>query len=366
MLKCKWIVCLAVLSLIAAGCEKEEVNESADEAKESAAADSPDDEGKAKPGPDKQSGPFQSSGAVSLEGTEVSGQAMDVIAGGPSGTAFVAIKEAPGVGLLAEKDGALTVAPTVKDGKLEGATELFWQDGGKKLAAVNKWAKDGVKLFDVDAKKGVLSNRKDIAAPVQFDNAITPDGQFFYSVPPRENTITIAKRNGDAFEKTGTAELGLTSDNESGSSQFLAISPDGKHLYATTNKKFDKDRKQLADHRLYVYALDAKSGKLEEVEHYEHDKDKLPLYQPKSLAVSPDGKYVAVGFSRSFVGQASVFERDAKTGKLKYVTTGKFVGKGELSDKLIGPDGLAFSSDSKKLYVAEGDLPAVVAFDMSL
>ena len=119
----------------------------------------------------------------------------------------------------------------------------------------------------------------------------------------------------------------------------LAVSPDGKHLYAAS---------AVAD-AVAVFARDALSGSLTFVEAELNGVGGVNgLYGAGSAAVSPDGKHVYIaGFSDDAV---AVFSRNATTGRLTFVEFLKD-GVGGV-EGLDGAHSVTVSPDGKHVYVA--------------
>jgi 6-phosphogluconolactonase (cycloisomerase 2 family) len=129
----------------------------------------------------------------------------------------------------------------------------------------------------------------------------------------------------------------------------LALSPDGKHLYAAS--QFDDS--------LTVFARDASTGTLTWVETRNEDEDELSgMKGAVTVLISGDGRHVYLAASSE--GAIAVFARDPATGKLTFVE--------EVKDRVGGVRGiggvfsLALTEDGRKLYAAAFDDGAIVHF----
>lgn len=116
----------------------------------------------------------------------------------------------------------------------------------------------------------------------------------------------------------------------------LVTSPDGKYLYATA----------WSASTIVVYACDAKTGLLTEVQQLKSDRD---LDGCTSMYLSLDGKFAVANAFRSKT--IVLFERDVETGRLRYLDAAR---EGER-----GVEGLSwsidccFSPDGKYVYACD-------------
>jgi DNA-binding beta-propeller fold protein YncE len=202
--------------------------------------------------------------------------------------------------------------------------------------------------------------------------AISPDGRNVYVASSRSDAIAVFARDpqtGALRQPPGTggciaakgadgcaAAVGLNGPNS------LAISPDGRNLYATSR----------ASNTITVFSRNRSSGALSQLPAGAGCISGLPvpncangraLVGPDVVVVSPDGRNVYVG---SFFGNAvAVFGRSQPSGALTQPagtagciaeTTG-----GCASGLALGaPEGMAISGDGADVYVATALSNAVV------
>lgn len=204
-------------------------------------------------------------------------------------------------------------------------------------------------------------------APVLGSNAMamSPNGKSLYVVSGRSDAIAIFKRNaktGKLAQGKGTAGcVAVNGANGCGTARALdgpnsvAVSPDGKNVYATSVKS----------NSIAIFRRNAKTGALKQAPVASGciAGVVLPgcttgraLLGPDVVAISPDGKNVYVG---AFAGSAIVtFDRDASTGLLTQPTdtTGCLVNvatDGCTTGLALGnPEGMAISGDGDNVYVA--------------
>ncbi|MBD2416000.1 hypothetical protein FACHB389_34100 [Nostoc calcicola FACHB-389] len=185
-----------------------------------------------------------------------------------------------------------------------------------------------------------------------FYTAISPDGKFLYASGYDDSAVVVFERN----QETGQLSFVEVQKDDTngvdglGSAEALALSPDGKFLYAAG----------YSDSAVAVFERDELTGQLSFVEVQKDDTNGVDgLANATSVTVSPDGKFLyATGYGDSAV---AVFECDELTGKLTFVEVQK--------DDTNGVDGLAgalfvtVSPDGKFLYAAGADESAVSVFE---
>jgi 6-phosphogluconolactonase (cycloisomerase 2 family) len=181
--------------------------------------------------------------------------------------------------------------------------------------------------------------------------ALSPDGKHLYASGMADNAVAVFRRSSE-----GKLTFAETLHDQKDDPQFgilatsgLAVSPDGKQLYVTGQ----------GDDALAVFSRNASTGHLKLVSIYAQGIDDVEgLYGAMAVKVSPDGKRVYT--TGMYDGTVSVFDRDATNGTLTFVESHK---------NMTGPTTcLAFaraitvSPDSHHVYVAGASSSAVNVF----
>jgi 6-phosphogluconolactonase (cycloisomerase 2 family) len=180
---------------------------------------------------------------------------------------------------------------------------------------------------------------------------VSPDGKHLYAAGRDDNAVAVFSRD----STTGTLTFVEVNMNGVGGVDGLsfvasvAVSPDGKHLYAAS----------VNDDAVAVFSRDSTTGALTFVEVQRDGVGGVDgLDSGNSVTVSPDGKHLyAAGRDDNSV---AVFARDSTTGGLTFVEVQR--------DGVGGVDGLSFvvsvavSPDGKHLYTAGLADDAVAVF----
>jgi sugar lactone lactonase YvrE len=206
--------------------------------------------------------------------------------------------------------------------------------------------------------------------------AISSDGKSLYAAAPSANAVVRFNRNTTTGALTDRGCVAAPSPyNPDGCAQTqeglnyagsLAISPDGKSLYAGSSLQTSQSAIVRLNRDVTNGALTPKSCRADPANNtYGCAFTSKGLDGASSLVVSPDGKSLYVGG-----------RDDAAIVRFDRATTGVLTGRGCISDTDNNPDGcakvskaldgvrgLAVSSDGKSLYAAGYDDSAVVRFN---
>ena len=154
------------------------------------------------------------------------------------------------------------------------------------------------------------------------------------------NTLVVMNRD----EKTGwTTVRQVIRDGRDGVQTLggvfsVALGPDAQFVYTSAGR-------YRGDNAIGGYKFD-NTGKLSLIQEIVNDQDELNNFVGgNEITVSPDGRNVYAVASRS--GSLACFERDLKTGKLRFLET-----KADDEGSLSLAAGICLSPDGKFVYVA--------------
>lgn len=145
------------------------------------------------------------------------------------------------------------------------------------------------------------------ASPIN-NIAFNRSGGRLYITSTEDDAISVYDRD------TGTGELtrrqavvdGLEGVDGIDGASSLVLSGDGAHLYVSGQ----------SENAVAVFAVDADTGELSYIEKYVNGIDATNLAGARSLAISPDGRYVYVSAIHDHA--VSVFTREPGTGRLSF------------------------------------------------
>ena len=139
--------------------------------------------------------------------------------------------------------------------------------------------------------------------------AVSPDNNFIYTASSGSNAAVV-------FERDGLGILNYIESKVSGGAgvdglddpYFVAVSPDGKHLYAASND----------DDAVAIFSRNQSTGAINFIDMVVDGVDGVDgLYKASAVTVSPDGRHVyATGNNDDAV---AVFSRDDITGELTFI-----------------------------------------------
>lgn len=181
--------------------------------------------------------------------------------------------------------------------------------------------------------------------------AVSPDGKHLYAAGYYDGVIAVFSRNSSTgaltFVAVYTDEIGGI-DGIYGAAA-ITFSPDGSHLYVSG----------WLDDTLVTFTRSSDTGLLTFVEMQQDDTDGVDgLLAPYSLVVSADGGHVYV--SGEYDNAVGVFARNSSTGQLNFV--GMQMDRYDGADGLYGVVDVAVSADGKHLYAAGYDDDSVAVF----
>ena len=262
--------------------------------------------------------------------------------------------------------GVLTFVEFHKDGVggvdgLDGPISVTVSPGGKHLYSA-AFTDDAVAVFSRDSTTGALTFvevQKDGLGGVDgLDSArsvtVSPDGNHLYAASQTDSAVAVFSRDSTtgALTFVEVQRDGVGGVDGLNGGRSVAVSPGGKHLYATG---FDDDA-------VAVFTRDSTTGALTFVEVHKDGVGTVDgLDGARSVAVSPDGKLLYA--SSEFDDAVAVFSRDSTTGTLTFVDLQRD-GVGGV-DGLDGAMSVTVSPEGKHLYAAGYFDNAVAVFSVA-
>lgn len=179
------------------------------------------------------------------------------------------------------------------------------------------------------------------------------NGLFVYVTSTADNAITLFSRNviTGALTQVAVYKDGVDGVDGIQSASSAKRSPDGKHLYVTGQ----------GEHSVAVFSIDSTTGELTYLDKMTNGVGVVDkLAGARSLAVSPDGRYVLA--SAITDSSVNVFVRNATTGLL---TLDSVVTNNVNSvTGLNGPSGMSTDPLNRHLYVAGQLANSLVVFSL--
>ncbi|HWK54604.1 MAG TPA: beta-propeller fold lactonase family protein [Hyphomicrobiales bacterium] len=263
--------------------------------------------------------------------------------------------------------GALTLIDSLSGAPTSGFVSVSVSPDNKTVYGVGG-NPSGLVVFGRDTETGALTLVADYADNVEghllgqyFGPVTSPikniassaDGQFVYVTSTVDNALTLFSRDAATGALT---QLTVYSDGVAGvdglqGASSVKISPDGKHLYVTGQ----------GESSVAIFDVDEPSGELTYIGKVTNGVDGIAnLVGARSLAISPDGRYVLVSAITS--DSVTAFSRDAATGLLTLdsVVTNAINGVAGLD----GPSGMATDPLNRHLYMAGQLSHSLVVFSL--
>lgn len=207
---------------------------------------------------------------------------------------------------------------------------------GEYLYVVNTPDKK-IECYNVDKNTGDITKKSDVSVLDSIvDLAISPDGKWMYAINDNRYSdsailvLSINSETGALVNDDNIIVTGIADDLSE-----VIISPDGKNLYTITDDYGG---------RILWYDIDEVSGSITFRDTLSDDTSGLAGLN--DIAISPDGKNV---YTIAYSGDAiTVFNRDETTGDL---TLSNIIKNSVDVENLDGPDAITISPDGKSVYV---------------
>ena len=181
---------------------------------------------------------------------------------------------------------------------------------------------------------------------------VDPDGEFLFVACAKANCLTVFDRDTDNGRLRVLHYMPDDEDrcNLLAGAHGVVCSNDGRHLYVSSGRF-------SGDNGISVFEI-LQREVLELVQELEDGKDLKNFTAGNHIGISPDGKYVYATTATS--GKVFCFERDAKSGQLKYLYDLQVEGETQLGRMA----GVFVSSDNRFVYVAdEGEKQRLYVFE---
>ena len=216
---------------------------------------------------------------------------------------------------------------------------------------------DAINIFSRNVTSGTLTYLESIrdfvpSHPTGIDGlnktfsvVVSPDDKHVYATGHDDDALVVFSR--DTISATLAGSLTFVERHIDGQDKvegldgvyWVTLSPDGKHVYTTSNE----------DHAVSVFSRAADTGKLTFVESHQDEAGGITsMRRPRRLAVSPDGNYLYVPSDSDFA--LVIFSRNPTTGALtllQQIVRGVSEGSG-----LARSEAVVVSPDSRHVYVA--------------
>jgi DNA-binding beta-propeller fold protein YncE len=227
----------------------------------------------------------------------------------------------------------------IDDGEFEYAFigDVVVSPDDRFVYAATAYSPNWIVVYERVSESGALEEVDIVTPPAPFATilAMSPDGLHLYALDYITGGVLAYARDGTTGLLTFLHSVQPPTDGINQQWQGMTISPDGKHVYATS---FGRDG-------IAVYARDAGTGAVALVD---FQTGIAGLVWPIGLAVSPDGGHVYVSCYRP-TGAVVVLARDATTGLLTGVQD---IENGSGGHALTNQFAVAVAPDGAHVYVS--------------
>ena len=187
--------------------------------------------------------------------------------------------------------------------------------------------------------------------------AVSPDGKHVYATGGQSNTLVGFSRNQNTGVLSDVKKYSNITDTNNdgglGGANFVAVSPDGKHVYTAGE----------VDNAVVVFSRNQNNGELNFVENYFNVTDTNAaggLGDVNSVVVSPDGEHVYTSAkTRSAI---VVFSRNQTNGKLSFEENYFNVRDTDSDGGIGGASCVTVSPDGQSVYATGFDDDSLAVF----
>lgn len=297
---------------------------------------------------------------------DVSPDGKHVYGGSPSSSSIVAFARDPDTGLLTLIENQLT---SEQPFTAAGFISVSVSGDGKSVYGVGG-STDGLVVFSRDPDSGALTYVEEhldnvggnllgqgyspTASPIN-NISVSGDGRFVYVTSTDDDAVTVYARDAQTGALTVASTIidGIGGSDGLDGASSLVMSPDNRFLYVSGQ----------AESSLSIFSRDQTTGALTYIGKKTHGADGITtLSGARSLAVSPDGRYLYVSAIAS--NAVSVFGRDTTTGELTFATSATNGVDGV--ENLASVSGMVTDPLSRNLYAAGQTNAAVVVFRLPI
>jgi 6-phosphogluconolactonase (cycloisomerase 2 family) len=297
-------------------------------------------------------------GLIAAFSVDVSSDNKHVYVASPSGNVVVALSRNL-------TTGELTVVNSLGSSPTGGFVSVSVSPDAKTVYGVGG-SPSGLVVFNRDAGTGAISQLADYAdnvngnalgqlfsptgSPIK-NIASSADGNFVYVTSTTDHAVSVFSRNTTTGALTLVAVYKDNTDSVDGlqAASSAKISPDGKHLYVTGQ----------GESSVAIFSINSTSGELTYLAKVTHGAGGVTNMQgARSLAISPDGKYVLVSAITS--SSVTAFLRDSTTGLLTFDS--EVVNNVNGVTNFSAPSGMSTDPLNRHLYVAAQGSNSLVVF----